>query len=248
MPSEPQPRAANVEGSSLSGLLRKEWIVFSHRVPFFVFGVFILASLQTVRVGDAYLLVGVALAAALALYVPAVEWFEESNPMLHSLPVSRGGVVVARYVVAVLAGGVAGVVWGATGRLLLPLLDAGRETPAMWLTVEGMLTFFVLVGLFFALLLPLHFRLGLGRGFVAFLALSLGLMGVGYGTMSLATRSTRDGTLVLHAPGELVRVPLPALASDVGLAGTLTAVLVGMALLTGVSILLSRRWFARREF
>lgn len=43
-----------------------------------------------------------ALALVLSTYVPVIEWYQETDPMLHSLPLGRGTVVVARYAVAFL--------------------------------------------------------------------------------------------------------------------------------------------------
>jgi hypothetical protein len=229
-------------------LLRKEWKVFWFRGPLFLFGVYVLASLQTLFVDEAFFLLNVALAGGLAFYVPVIEWYQESDKMLHSLPVSRSAVVITRYVIAVMAGGIAGLAWSATGRFLLPFLDAQRATPAMWMTLEGVLTFILSTGLLFALFLPLYFRLGMGKGALGFLALSLILLGTGYGTRGLATGSGGPGTLPFPAPSGLIRMRISALLGGMGVAGTLTTILLGTALLLGLSLRLSQRWYERREF
>jgi hypothetical protein len=223
-------------------------MVFWFRGPLFLFGVYVLASLQTVFVDEASFLLNVALAGALALYVPVIEWYQESDKMLHSLPVSRSAVVITRYLIAMMAGGIAGISWSATGRLLLPFLDAQRATPAMWMTLEGVLTFILATGLLFALFLPLYFRLGMGKGALGFLALSLILLATGYGTRGLATGSVGPGTLPFPAPSGLIRMRVSALLGGMGVAGTLTTILLGTALLLGLSLWLSQRWYERREF
>ena len=248
MVSRPDPLNPRCRGASVADLLRKEWMVFWFRGPLFLFGVYVLASLQTVFVDEASFLLNVALAGALALYVPVIEWYQESDKMLHSLPVSRSAVVITRYLIAMMAGGIAGISWSATGRLLLPFLDAQRATPAMWMTLEGVLTFILATGLLFALFLPLYFRLGMGKGALGFLALSLILLATGYGTRGLATGSVGPGTLPFPAPSGLIRMRVSALLGGMGVAGTLTTILLGTALLLGLSLWLSQRWYERREF
>jgi hypothetical protein len=245
-------------------LLRKEWLVFDLRGRISVFGIFLLAAVQVIYVDELYLLLGLALAAALAVYVPVVEWYQEADPMLHSLPIHRDTVVVARYLVAVLAGTVAGVVWSAAGRILLPLLDAGRENPALWMTLEGGLTFVVALGLMAAVFFPLYFRLGLGRGAVAFLMLSIAVLFLAYGTAGLggdAGNGLAAGSPG-HAPGPvpsfggfpqvppsaLVRARISGLMGSLGVSGTLAFILVFLAVIFYASIRLSRRWYREREF
>ena len=223
-------------------------MVFWFRGALLVFGVDVLASFQTVFVDEAFFLLNVALAGGLALYVPVIEWYQESDKMLHSLPVSRSAVVITRYVIAVMAGGIAGLAWCATGRLLLPFLDAQRATPAMWMTLDGILTFVVSTGLLFALFLPLYFRLGMGKGALGFMASSLILLAVGYGTRGLGVGSGGHGTLPFPAPSGLIRMRISGLLGEMGVAGALTTILLGTALLLGLSLWLSKRWYERREF
>jgi hypothetical protein len=223
-------------------------MVFWFRGLLFLFGVDVFASLQTVFVDEAFFLLNVALAGGLALYVPVIEWYQESDKMLHSLPISRSAVVITRYVIAVMAGGIAGLAWTATGRLLLPFLDAQRATPAMWMTLDGILTFIVCTGLLFALFLPLYFRLGMGKGALGFMASSLILLAIGYGTRGLGVGSGGHGTLPFPAPSGLIRMRISELLAGMGVAGTLTTVLLGTALLLGLSLRLSQRWYGRREF
>jgi hypothetical protein len=229
-------------------LLRKEWAVFALRDRAFVLGVFFLASLQAVPADEAFFLLSVALAAALSIYVPTIEWYQETDPMLHSLPLSRGSVVVARYMVALIAGGFAGIAWTTTGRLLLPILDAGRTTPGLWMSLEGGLTFLIAVGLIVSLFFPLYFRFGMGKGAVAFLGVSLGLLVLGYGTAHLAGGPGQPGTPGLIPPSALIGARVVALMGSLGPAGTLTIVLLGTALIFGVSLRLSQLWFGGREF
>jgi len=118
----------------------------------------------------------------------------------------------------------------------------------MWTTLVGILTFFVSAGLLFSLFLPLHFRFGLGKGTAVFLATSLGLLGMGYGVAGLAGVGSSPRAPGIAGPGALVRLQVTALLENLGVAGTLTLILLGLAGVLGLSLLLSRRWYARREF
>jgi len=158
----------------MMALLRKEVGVARWYFPLAVV-VFMVLSAQLVQYDVAYLGAGVGLAGALTLLVPYFEWMRDGDRLLASLPVRRADIVGARYAVAALAVGTALVAWGAWGRLLLPLVDPERAATALWGTVEGQLTFGLVAGLALAVLLPLHFALGLGRAGVAFAALSAGL-------------------------------------------------------------------------
>ncbi len=137
--------------------------------------VFLLFSAQLVRYETAFLWVGIALSSALTLLVPFLEWQLNGDRLLASLPVGRADIVRSRYVVAALAVAFSLVVWCAWGRLLLPLLEPGRSTTALWSTIEGQVTFALTAGLVLAVLLPLHFTLGLGRAVLVFSAVSVGV-------------------------------------------------------------------------
>lgn len=239
-------------GRAVLHMLRKERVVFDLRGRVAVFGIFLLAALQVVSVDEVYLLLGVALAATLAVYVPAVEWFQETDTMLYSLPVDRETVVVARYLVVVITGTLAGVVWNGAGRILLPILAAGREDPAIWMTLEGGLTFALAVGLMAALFFPLYFSFGMGRGAIAFLGMSVVILALAYVTSDLAwgpaTEHTAPGThLAVVLPSALIRSRVSALLSGLGVAGTLTVVLVVLALVFYASIRISQYGLRRRE-
>lgn len=248
MTTTPDLRGSAAAPAPLASLLRKDWLVFTPRHRMFVLAVFVLAALQTLPSDEAFFILGVAFAGTLSIYVPVIEWFQETDPMLHSLPVRRGTVVLARYLMAIAAGGVAGVAWTTTGRLLLPILDAGRTAPGMWMTLDGALTFLVAVGLLVSFFLPLYFRFGMGKGALAFLGMSVGLLALGYGTAGLAGGPARPHTVGLLPPSTLIQARVAALMGSLGPAGTLTVLLVGIAAIYGASLKLSQRWFETQEF
>lgn len=241
---------------TLLRLLRKDRVVFDLRGRVSLFGIFILAAAQVLYVDELYLLLGLVLAGSLAVYVPVVEWYQETDSMLHSLPIDRNLVVLARYLAAILAGSLAGVVWNAAGRILLPLLDAGRQDPATWMTFEGSLTFILAVGLMVVLFFPLYFRMGLGRGTVVFLGLSLALLFLAYGTTGIAQGPVGEvhggpspvGGFPIVPPSTLVRTRIDALLESAGVAGTLALILAFLGVALFASIKLSQRWLRDREF
>jgi len=219
----------------VSGLLRKDLAVFIPRDRFLVALIYLLAHPMVLPTDEAFFWLGIGLAGALALYVPIMEWHQETDRMLSSLPVRRTTVVLARYLSSVLACVFAGVAWISTGRLLAPLLDAGRTTPGMWTTFEGILTFFLMAVLLIALFLPLYFRFGIGRGATVFLGMSFGV----YVLVSLPSG--------LVMPGADAQARSSSLTVSVGPGWVLFLILAGMGAALAVSGRLSARWFERRD-
>jgi len=231
----------------LGSMLRKERIAFTPRDRFFVLGVFALASLQTLRVDELFFFLGLALGVALFIYLPVIEWYQETDPMLHSLPVRRDIVVLARYLVAIVAGGGAGIIWSATGHLLLPILAAGRETPSLFMTFEGGLTFLLAFALVAILFLPMYFGWGLVRGGLAFLGSCGVLFPLAYATAGLGWGPGGVGSPSLIPPSRLISARVGALIAGLGSAGALTVILLGLAGGFWISIMLSQTLFRKRE-
>jgi len=219
----------------IRGLLRKELAVFIPRDRFLVALVYLLAHPMVLPNEEAFFWLGIGLAGALALYVPTIEWHQETDRMLSSLPLRRTTLVFSRYLSSILACGFAALAWVSTGRILAPLLDAGFTTPAMWTTFEGILTFFLMAGIMLSLFLPLYFRLGLGRGASVFVGLSFCLF-------VLASLSSG-----LVAPGHAMQTLVSNLIHRVGPGWVLFLILGGMGALMAASGRLSVGWFERRD-
>ena len=221
------------------GLLRKDLAVFIPRDRFLVALVYLLAHPMVLPHEEAFFWLGIGLAGALALYVPIMEWHQETDRMLSSLPVRRATVVISRYISSLIACGVAGVAWISTGHLLAPLLDTlldgGRATPGMWTTFEGILTFFTMSGLLIALFLPLYFRFGMGRGVIVYLGMSFALF---------VLASLPAGVVM---PGAAVQAWISAMTASVGPGWILFLILVGIGAAMTLSGRLSVRWFERRD-
>ena len=217
------------------GLLRKDLAVFIPRDRALLTLVYLLAHPMVLPNEEAFFWLGICLAGALALYVPTLQWHQETDRMMSSLPLRRTTVVFSRYLASGLACGVAGVAWVSTGRILAPVLDAGFTPPAMWTTFEGTLTFFLMSGLLLSLFLPLYFRFGLGKGALVFMGLSFGLY---------VLASVPSGIII---PGRALETVVGNLNGRVGTGWALVLVLGGLGAVVAGSGGLSARWFERRD-
>ena len=223
----------------IRGLLRKDLSVFILRDRLLIALVYLLAHPMVFPSEEAFFWLGISLAVALALYLPIIEWHQETDRMLSSLPVRRATVVYSRFLSSILATILAGVAWVSTGFLLAPffgsVLDPGHSMIPIWTTFEGILGFFLVAVLLLCLFLPLYFRFGLGRAATLFVLLCFGLFAV----VSLSVG--------LVQPGEMVRSHLTALAASVGPGLTLFLALGGLGAVVAASSRASVRWFERRD-
>lgn len=169
---------------------------------------------------QAFFAMNVALAWAFTVILLIIEWTQDADRFLGSLPVSREDVVRARY--AEVAGAAVGatILYALYGRALFAfaterLLERWPGAPG-WESVEGLLAFFLVVWLVSVAYLPFYFRSGLGKGTWLFLA-SLAAVIVG-GTLLVRWRSlpgTPSGVLeVMESPAAMVAAL--ALAAAVG--------------------------------
>jgi hypothetical protein len=174
-----------------------------------------------------------ALAWALMLILLIVEWTQEADRYVLSLPVSRRLVVEARYaeVLGVAVGGT--ILYAVYGRVLLALaterlLRRWPDAPG-WESAEGLLGFFLVVWLVSVVYLPFAFGWGLGRGTWLFLVSILPLVAVG---------------AILLRGETLPRMPVSGLL--VSPSGALAA-LAGAGGLGWLSLRLSARLYDRRD-
>ena len=85
-------------------------------------------------------------------------------------------------------------------------------------------------------------------GGLAFLVSCALLLPLAYGASALVGASAVGPAKGMVSPVGLVEAAASGLLSEVGLGGTLTVVLVGTALLTGVSLKVSQLFYRRRNF
>jgi ABC-type transport system involved in multi-copper enzyme maturation permease subunit len=242
-----------IGSGEIACLLRKDLRVFILRDRVLLFGIFFLASLQAFFTEEAFFWLGVLLAGSLAAYVPVIEWIQETDPMLHSLPVRRTAVVTARYLSALFAGVVACISWISAGLLLRTFLDPTRGDPVLWMSPEGLLTYSLAVSVSLALFLPLYFRFGLGRGISVFLVLGgfllaslVALAGAGTGGEG-GTLSGPAARPAFVTPAVLFRERASELMASLGPVSVLALVLAGAGVLLFLSALLSTRWLQGRD-
>jgi hypothetical protein len=248
-PTDPMTALADsgpTRRAQLAALLRRDRVVFSPRYRGGVTLVFVLGALQTIRSDEAFLWLGVALAGALAVMVPVLEWRVDAERLIGSLPVSRVMVVLERYLATGLACLGAWLVWAGAGAILSPVLDPGRIDPAIAVTLPGSLTLFVLASLLLAAFLPIRFRFGLGRAAVAFAPVALALVA--------AARRVAIGAVPAGAlegagpvlPGDAVRAALVGLIDRVGATVAVALVGIGVLALFAVSCSLAAGWHRTR--
>lgn len=173
----------------------------------------------------------VALALAFTLGLLILEWRQDADRFVASLPVTRGDMVRARYAGALGAAVVATVAYAAYGSLLLGFaterLLQRWPGPRGWESTQGLAVFFLTVWLLTVAYLPFYFRSGLAKGTWLFLG------SVGAGAVAVAALLRWRG-----------------LSSSVGEGASGFTVLVAMAagaLLGWASLRLSVRFYERRD-
>lgn len=182
-----------------------------------------------------FLATNVALACTYIVLLLIVDWTQEADRYVASLPVSRRDMVRARYVGALGAALGGTVLYALYGRVLMAfaterLLARWPGTPG-WESVEGLLTFFMAVWLVSVAYLPFYFRSGLGKGSWLFVAILAPVIG--------------GGTVLvrwLSLPG-----PPDGVSGVLGTAGTVVVALALAATLGWLSLRLSVRFFDRRD-
>jgi ABC-type transport system involved in multi-copper enzyme maturation permease subunit len=223
-------------------LLRKDAAAFRPRYVGLVTLIYVMAALQAVRHEEALFTLGVMLAVALAVAVPAIEWRLGTDRLLASLPVRRSTLVHARYVAAGLAVALAWAAWVSTDALLAPFLAPDRQGPGSWATPEGNAAFLALCMAILAIFLPLFFRLGLGRAASVFLPVLVALYG-----LAAAMAAVPGGGIRFVAPGALARSVIAAPAGAWGWPAAAAVVVSAMVGVVALSLGLSTGAFRRRD-
>jgi hypothetical protein len=189
----------------------------------------------------------VALAWAYTVGLLLLEWKQDTERFVGSLPLRREEIVKARYAGALGAAALGTVLYAAYGHLLLAfggerLLRRWPGTPG-WASPEGLLGFFLAVFLLTVAFLPFYFRAGLSRG-AWLLAASLAPFLIG---SVLLVRWWVSGGGEDITPGEFPARVLTSVFETVGVGPAIVLFLAASAALGWVSLRLSVRFFERRD-
>jgi hypothetical protein len=195
---------------------------------------------------EVYFWMNVALASAYTLILIIVEWSQDADRFVGSLPVSRERVVQTRYAGALGAAVLGTVLYVVYGHVLLGLGGERlhrrwAETPG-WESPEGVLAFFLMTVLLSAAYLPFYFRSGLAKGTLLFVA---SLLPPVAGLTLLARRLAVDGRA--GPPSELLQRALAAVSEAAHPASTIAAALLVAVVLGWLSLRLSTRYYDERD-
>lgn len=221
--------------SGVLSLLRKDLAVFRLRDRGLITLVYLLGHPTVLPNQEAFFWLGIALVGALALYVPTIEWHQETDRMLSSLPVTRATVVLSRYVSTIVACAVGTGAWVSSGFLLGPLLGPDATDSGMWTTLSGITAFMSVAILLLSLFLPLYFRFGIGRGAMIFVPSAMGLY----------LLTAQPGGMVPPATG--FHEQISTFSASIGPGWVLLLMLLLLAAVVAASGRLSIRWFENRD-
>jgi hypothetical protein len=211
----------------------------------------IVAALQFSRSGGVFFWANVTCAAFILVAISMLEWKNDAEPFIHSLPVTRAMVVRGRYLTAAAIGllslSVAALVGAARG---FALSMKGSPWPR-WVAGDTALAFVLVFAVVAAIYLPCYFRWGFGRGNVAAaLALAAGIIvldvlgPVVTGVLGTSAAGAAYGGL----PAGVIPQGVARLVRGAGLAAGSVIVLAVSAGLLAVSAQLAVRASERQEF
>jgi hypothetical protein len=195
---------------------------------------------------ETFFAMNVALACSYTAGLLLLEWKHDAQRFVGSLPVRRDAIVKARYVGAMGAAALGTLLYAAYGHVLLSLggdrLNRRWPEEPGWESPEGLLVFFLSALLLSAAFLPFYFRSGLARGTWLFTATLVP-------ALVAATLLVRGWASNIGASSTqpLPRRALASVFETLGTGPAIALVLGAAAALGWVSLLLSIRFFERRD-
>ena len=127
----------------------------------------LLMALQVSRWGGAFFWASVACAAAILAAVSMLEWKNDADPFVHSLPVTREMVVGGRYLTAVAVGLLSLLIGAIVGTVRAAGLAMQQAPWPRWIAGDMAIAFVLAYAVVAAIYLPCYFRWGFGKGNVA---------------------------------------------------------------------------------
>ncbi len=217
------------------------WVV----VPLYV-----ITAVTTSRVGGVFFWINVTMACQVLVGVSMLDWKNETERFVLSLPVTRAMAVRARYATAVLIG-LSSLAVGTLVGLARGFALAMRGEPwPRWMAADVGLAFVLVFAFVVAIYLPCYFQWGYGKGVVA-AALVLASTIVGsdvLGPFVVGTAVRQAAAAGDDLPRGLVAHGVALLASRLGLAAAGIVVLGAAAMMLWLSAQASMRAYQRREF
>jgi hypothetical protein len=207
-----------------------------------------LVGLPAARSDEAFFWLTVKLAVGLWVIPPVLDWRNEADRFLCSLPVDRSAFVWARGVWVLLATAAAGGLWVVSGHLWFGVLAGDRwRMPAVpiWTTLDGVLGFAVVTMVLASVFLPCYFRFGIGKGSAAAAALAI----VPLLTVSALLEGTGPaGEFGGRLQAAALQQAMRGLRDRAGTFGLLVIVGVGATIAATISLRLAKRFYEQREF
>jgi hypothetical protein len=216
---------------------------------------YLAMSVTAVRNDEAFFWLSVIFAVGLWVAVPILEWQNEADRFVCSLPVDRATCVRARALWVLAASFGACGAWVAVGQAWRwTASGTAWQLPAtpMWTTAEGLLAFGVVTAVLAAIFLPCYFAAGIGKGSAIFGVLAAALLAAVSGVTALGgARSTSP----VGGAGAAVTLPAVAVTHAIGRLCRGLGTPVALVLLAGcaatalfAAIRLATRCYERREF
>jgi len=232
-------------------LVRKD-LRISVRYLLLVLAFYLIHAPVNFKLSAGYLITNIAVTFLLATGVTFIDWRYDTDSFIGSLPLRRSTIVGGRYLTALVALAIGFPICFGYAALLDALMAPERATASALLSFEGGVAFVVLIAILVSVFFPLYFRLGMGRGWMAFgvVAAAGGAWLAGGSGLARPAASTAGGSAPRELLMPLERGLIDALAALRGQLGTALFVLVGLGaigLLGLVSIRLSARFYARRD-
>jgi hypothetical protein len=211
----------------------------------------VVAALQVSRSGGAFFWANVTCASLILVAVSMLEWKNDADPFVHSLPVTRAMVVRARYLTAAAAGLLSLLVAAAVGAARGFALEAQGAPWPRWVAPDMAVAFVLAFAVIAAVYLPCYFKWGFGKGNVtAALVLAAGVVvsGISGPASAGVPGMAGGGAAVAGVPPGRIPQGVAFLVDRAGLAAGGAIVLALAAVLLAGSAEVAARAYERREF
>jgi hypothetical protein len=211
----------------------------------------VVAALQMSRSGGAFFWANVTSATLILVAVSMLEWKNDADPFVHSLPVTRAMVVRARYLTAAAIGLLSLLVAATVGAARGFALAAQGAPWPRWVAPDMAMAFVLAFAVMAAIYLPCHFRWGFGKGNVAaalVLAGGIVVSGISGPATARLPGMAFGGAAIIGVPPGRIPQGVALLADRAGLAAGGAIVLALAAVLLVGSSEVAARAYGRREF